>query len=64
MELAIVVSSLILGLAYALPKKWMIRAQEDIVRMQVEQLLELGTPTTMTGGDGSQTSLDLHSPYS
>lgn len=60
MPYAIVLSAIVLGIAYVLPKWWMIKAQENLVKLQIDQLS--GT-TTGYASDG-QTEFSMDGPYS
>ena len=60
MEWAIAYAASVFGLAYALPKLWMIQAQERLVQTQIDAL----TTTSETVGLQSEIDWDsLDGPY-
>ena len=60
MEWAIAYAASVFGLAYALPKLWMIQAQERLVQTQIDAL----TTTSETVGTQSEINWDsLDGPY-
>jgi hypothetical protein len=61
MPWAIVISTLIASLAYVIPKLYAITVQENMVRLQIESLMD---NTSASGSvDETQVQFDMNGPY-